>query len=134
MKVVESSLFLMVLALQACAQDATTDPDPTDAETDAPVPGDLPMYAECSNDAECVTLTCAAISGTRQTKFCTTLCSTHTQCGVGACYRDPDANDDTNHCYQTCETSPECQEGFSCRKVGVNSSAGSYEDQICLPD
>jgi len=132
---------LLVVALASCIRESSS----VDAGLDLGPPDGGPLVESPSRYQECVLGTscpgpeevCFAIraNGT-ETAWCTVRCETSADCPGGAlCLTASGTVDPGLRCHEGCSVDADCNApGFGCYRVGIMSSRGMYEADLCYPN
>lgn len=95
------------------------------------------IYQECSLVEGCMSSgqICFPVSGlTRQSAMCSFLCSDDDGCPSGGFCGAPRTSDDRRaRCFKRCSSDEQCPGAFRCFRVGVMSTRGDFEEDLCFP-
>lgn len=95
------------------------------------------LYTECTVGSSCdgASQVCLPIRRNgRETGACTLRCVDDSDCPRGICLVTSGTIDDSPRCRERCTTDEDCVDPtFGCETVGIMSTRGSYETQLCNP-
>jgi hypothetical protein len=98
-------------------------------------PADL--YLQCTPGSSCDDARewCLLVNGGSDTAWCTYRCLDDGDCPDGLCLRISGTTDDGPRCHERCVVSADCSDPtFGCFHVGIMSTAGDYETDLCYPE
>ena len=130
---------LALLVLVGCprrgevSDAARSDAGPVDARLRTPES----LYLECDRAIGCsgVDEVCFPIRRNGvETAWCSYVCGEAADCPGGLCLVASGTVDDRPRCHQECVTDADCSTaGFGCEHVGIMTTRGSYEADLCYP-